>query len=422
MFLDEVEISVQAGNGGAGAVSFRRERYDPRGGPNGGHGGNGGNVILVADANYNTLHHFVGTKSFRAKNGEGGSGSNKFGKNGEDLILKVPMGTIVLEHGTLVADLTENDKTWLAASGGLGGKGNANFVSSTRQAPRFAELGEPCEKRKLKLELKLLADVGIIGLPSVGKSTLISVVSSARPKIAAYPFTTLVPNLGVVAHHRKNFVVTDLPGLIRGASCGRGLGHQFLRHAERVQFFWHLIDGSSLTPVSDFRTIHQELKKFNPALAKKPTIIVISKADILDEKTIELVTQKLKKACRQTPFVISAATHSGIKELLNYTLESLEKTKPVKAEPPKITIFRPHLEPKSKSFNVRRKNKKLFFIDGPRLNQIVVMSDITNPEALARIQDVLKKFGVNRELARAGAEPGAIVEIAKKRFEWWGQS
>jgi len=416
MFLDEVEISIRAGKGGAGAVSFHREKFITKGGPDGGHGGYGGNVVIRATANKNTLHHFKGVKLFAARNGESGAGRLRAGKAGEDLFLDVPVGTLILENGKLIADLISDNETFLAARGGLGGKGNSNFCSSTRQTPRFAELGEPGEERNLKLELKLLADIGIIGLPSVGKSTLISVISQARPKIAEYHFTTLQPNLGVVEHHGENFVVSDLPGLIRGASRGKGLGYQFLRHAERVRFFWHLIDATSRTPVGDHKAIREELRKFNPQLAEKPEILVFSKSDLVDSK----IFAKLRKKFDQKNFVICAPTHFGIDELLSFSLEILAKTKlhEPKIEK-KIPIFRPHLEQRSKSFFVKRKNKKLFLVNGPRLNQIVVMSDLTNPEAFARVQDVLKKFGVNRELSKNGAEVGATIEIAGKKFEWW---
>ena len=421
MFLDEVEISIRAGKGGAGAVSFHREKFITKGGPDGGHGGSGGNVLIRATVNCNTLHHFKGVKLFAAKNGEGGAGNLRAGKSGADLILDVPVGTLILEDGKLIADLTANGEIFLAARGGLGGKGNANFTSSTRQLPRFAELGEPGEEKNLKLELKLLADVGIIGLPSVGKSTLISVVSKARPKIADYHFTTLQPNLGVVEHFEQNFVVSDMPGLIKGASRGKGLGHQFLRHAERVRLFWHLIDGTSPTPLTDYKTIREELRKFNPELAEKPEIVVISKADICENNVLQKLAKKLKEKIGEDVFIIAAPTHRGVKEVLDLTAQKLQKTKSeaenLKSE---IPVFRPHLEPKSKAFSVKRKNKKLFLVDGPRLNQIVIMSDLTNPEALARVQDVLNKFGVNRELSRAGAEPGATIEIAGKQFEWWG--
>ncbi|MCF7846437.1 MAG: GTPase ObgE [Candidatus Peribacteraceae bacterium] len=421
MFLDEVEISIRAGKGGAGSVSFHREKYVTKGGPDGGHGGHGGNVLIRATANRNTLHHFKGVKLFTAENGEGGAGQLRAGKGGADLTLEVPVGTLVLDNGKLVADLVSDGQTFLAAHGGLGGKGNSNFTSSTRQLPRFAELGEPGEEKRLKLELKLLADIGIIGLPSVGKSTLISVISKARPKIAAYHFTTLQPNLGVVEHFDENFVVSDMPGLIRGASRGKGLGHQFLRHAERVRLFWHLLDGTSPTPLTDYKTIREELRKFNPELAEKPEILIVSKADICENNALQKLKTKIEKKTGKPVFIIAAPTHRGTKELLDLTTQELQKTKSeTKVADPEIPTFRPHLEAKSKSFSVTKKNKRLFLVEGPRLNQIVVMSDVANPEALARVQDVLSKFGVNRELVRAGAEAGVTIEIAGKRFEWWG--
>ncbi|MDD3066788.1 MAG: GTPase ObgE [Candidatus Gracilibacteria bacterium] len=420
MFLDEVEISVKAGDGGNGGMSFHRAKYVAKGGPDGGNGGCGGNVILRATANLNTLQHFKGVKLFLGGNGASGGGQLMAGKAGEDKILEVPVGTLILKNGKIVKDLAKVGESFLAVRGGLGGKGNANFTSSTRQAPRFAELGEPGELKKLKLELKLVADVGIIGLPSVGKSTLISKISAARPKIAAYHFTTLTPNLGVVDFKNNSFVVTDLPGLIKNASKGKGLGIQFLKHAERVNFFWHLVDATSSTPTTDYRVIREELRKFNPKLAAKPEIVVLNKADIVDETALEKIAQKLEKVCKSKPLIISAATKNGVEILLNKTIEALGKmNKPAENLEP-LPVFRPHLEEKSKSFTVKRKNKNLYLVDGPRLNQIVIMSDTTNVDAVARIQDVLNRMGVNRELRRAGAEDGAKIEIAGKRIEWWG--
>lgn len=419
MFLDEVAITVRSGCGGDGVVSFRREKYVTRGGPDGGNGGLGGSVILRADANKNTLQHFRGVKLFAAQSGERGGRQNKAGAGGEDLVLSVPVGTLIFENKKLLVDLAESGASFCAARGGLGGKGNANFVSSVRQAPRFAELGEPGTARQLDLELKLVADGGIIGLPSVGKSTLISVVSAARPKIAAYHFTTLAPNLGVVTHRDASFVITDLPGLIRGASRGLGLGHKFLRHTERVRFFWHLVDGSSPTPVADYRTIRTELTKFNPALAEKPELVVISKADILTPAALRSVAAKIKKVIGRSPLIISAVAQSGLTALLDATLPLLPKSEPAPSVP-KLKIFQPQFAEKSRAFVIKRQNKKLYFVTGQRLSQIVSMSDLENPEALARVQDVLRKFGVTRELARLGAAAGTRLEIAGKRFEWWG--
>ena len=421
MFLDEVEISIRAGKGGNGCVSFHREKYITKGGPDGGNGGHGGNVLIRATANRNTLHHFKGVKLFAAKNGNGGEGGNRAGKAGQDLILEVPVGTLIVENGKLIADLVQDGEVFLATRGGLGGKGNANFCSSTRQMPRFAELGEPGEEKDLKLELKLLADVGIIGLPSVGKSTLISVISSAKPKIADYHFTTLQPNLGVVNHRDETFVVSDMPGLIKGASRGKGLGHQFLKHAERVRVFWHLVDGNSPTALTDWRTIREELRKFNPKLAQIPEVLVLSKADLAENNSLQKIAVKFGEKTGSKVFVISAPTHRGVEELLNFSLEILAETKADEPETKKeLPIFRPHMEAQSKAYAVKKKNKKLFIVTGPRIEQIAVMSDFANPEAIARVQDILEKFGICREIRRLGGAAGVKIEIAEKRFEWWG--
>ncbi len=421
MFLDEVKITVRAGKGGHGCVSFLRLKYMPKGGPDGGHGGHGGNVLLHADPNKNTLYHFASRKLFEAPKGKQGAGRDMAGLAGADLTLDVPVGTLVFEGDKQIADLSEPNQVYLAARGGLGGKGNSNFATSTRQIPKFAELGEPGEERQIHLELKLVADVGIIGLPSVGKSTLISVISAARPKIAEYHFTTITPNLGVASHRGESFVVTDLPGLIKGASSGKGLGHQFLKHTERVRFFLHLVAADSPSLITDYRTIRDELRKYNPKLAEKPEIIVLSKSDLLQPTELAKVKAKLEKASKAKVLTLSAPIHDGLTAVLDTTLQTLKKVQPkVETESKEIPVFQPHLEQKSRSFTVKRQNKKLYIVAGPRLNQIVVMSDLANDQAVARVQDVLNKFGVARELRRLGAESGATLEIAGKRLEWWG--
>ncbi len=412
---------MRAGKGGHGCVSFLRLKYMPKGGPDGGHGGHGGNILLRADPNKNTLYHFASRKIFEAGKGKQGEGRDKAGLAGDDRILDVPVGTLVFdEAGKQIADLSTPGQIWLGARGGLGGKGNSNFATSTRQIPRFAELGEPGEERKVRLELKLVADVGIIGLPSVGKSTLISVISAARPKIAEYHFTTITPNLGVTSHRGESFVVTDLPGLIKGASRGKGLGHQFLKHTERVRFFLHLVAADSPSVVTDYRTIRAELNKYNPELTKKPEIIVLSKSDLLQPAELEKIKTKLEKVSKAKVLTVSAPIHDGLTAVLDSTLQTLKKTRPkTEIKSKELPVFRPHLEQKSRSFSAKRKNKKLYLVDGPRLNQIVIMSDLNNGEAVARVQDVLNKFGVARELRRLGAESGATIEIAGKRLEWW---
>lgn len=320
-FIDEVKIRVIAGDGGRGCVSFRREKFVPRGGPSGGNGGNGGDVIAVADPQLTTLLDLRYQKLYKAGRGQHGMGSDCHGHRGDDRIIKVPVGTIIRDAttGELIGDLQAAGERVIVATGGRGGKGNAHFVSSTHRSPRFAQPGESGEERELDIELRLLADVGIIGLPNAGKSTLISVISSVRPKIADYPFTTLVPNLGVVGYDDKSFVVADIPGLIEGAHEGHGLGHKFLRHVTRTSLLIHLIDGSQINsddPLKDWRTVNHELALFDPALAQKPQIVVINKIDLAEAREqAQAVARELPQPYRP-PYLISAATTEGIQALV----------------------------------------------------------------------------------------------------------
>jgi GTP-binding protein len=320
-FIDEVKIRVIAGDGGRGCVSFRREKFVPRGGPSGGNGGNGGDVIAVADPQLTTLLDLRYQKLYKAGRGQHGMGSDCHGHRGDDRIINVPVGTIIRDAATgeLMGDLQAAGERVVVASGGRGGKGNAHFVSSTHRSPRFAQPGEPGEERELDIELRLLADVGIIGLPNAGKSTLISVISSVRPKIADYPFTTLVPNLGVVGYDDKSFVVADIPGLIEGAHEGHGLGHKFLRHVTRTSLLIHLIDGSQINPedpLKDWRTVNHELALFDPALAQKPQIVVINKIDLAEAREqAQAIAKELPQPYRP-PYLISAATTEGVQALV----------------------------------------------------------------------------------------------------------
>lgn len=323
-FVDYVKIYVKAGHGGRGCVSFRREKYVPKGGPNGGDGGRGGHVIIKATRDLNTLLDLKYQREYKAKKGQHGMGKNMHGRDGEDMIINVPIGTIIKDADTLetVADFDKQDAQVTAAKGGRGGLGNSHFMTATRQAPKFAQPGEPGEEKNLLIELKLLADVGLIGLPNAGKSTLISVISSAKPKIADYPFTTLIPNLGVVKlKDYKSFVVADIPGLIEGAHKGSGLGFQFLRHVERTSIILHLVDVSDVPetdPVADLEKINNELKLYSPELLKKPQAVVGSKTDIAIEKNR---LDELSKHCRKNKidfFPISAATGKGIEKLISY--------------------------------------------------------------------------------------------------------
>jgi len=320
-FIDEVKIRVIAGDGGRGCVSFRREKFVPRGGPSGGNGGGGGDVIAVADPQLTTLLDLRYQKLYKAGRGQHGMGSDCHGHRGDDRIIKVPVGTIIRDAttGELIGDLQAAGERVIVATGGRGGKGNAHFVSSTHRSPRFAQPGEPGEERQLDIELRLLADVGIIGLPNAGKSTLISVISSVRPKIADYPFTTLVPNLGVVGYDDKSFVVADIPGLIEGAHQGRGLGHKFLRHVTRTSLLIHLIDGSQIDPddsLKDWRTVNEELALFDPALAQKPQIVVINKIDLAEAREHARAFAKEIPERYRPLYLISAATTEGVQTLV----------------------------------------------------------------------------------------------------------
>jgi GTPase len=332
-FIDEVKIRVIAGDGGRGCISFRREKFIPRGGPNGGNGGKGGDVIALADPQLTTLLDLRYQKQYKAGRGEHGLGKDQHGKTGEDRIIKVPVGTIIRDAGTgeLVGDLKEAGQQVVVAAGGRGGKGNAHFVSSTNRSPRFAQPGEPGEDKELEIELRLLADVGIIGLPNAGKSTLIAAISAVRPKIADYPFTTLVPNLGVVGYGEgKSFVVADIPGLIEGAHEGHGLGDKFLRHVTRTSVLIHLLDASNIDekdPLAEWKTVNRELELFDPELGKKPQIVVANKIDLpAGKQRAKLLAKKLPKGY-QPLHAISAATTDGVRALVQYVGMRLEEIK-----------------------------------------------------------------------------------------------
>jgi GTPase len=337
-FIDEVRIKVKAGDGGRGCVSFRREKYVPRGGPNGGDGGDGGDVVMIADSEFTTLLDLRYQKQYRAGRGEHGRGKDQYGKRGEDRIIAVPVGTVIRDLGTgeMLADLTCAGARVVVAAGGKGGKGNARFVSSINRSPRHAQSGLPGEERELDIELKLIADVGIVGLPNVGKSTLIGAISAARPKIADYPFTTLVPNLGVVSYEEgKSFVVADIPGLIEGAHRGEGLGHKFLRHVSRTGLLVHLLDASGMTEenqLADWVTVNRELELFDPALARKPQIVVANKIDLPEGRARAAILEKLLVSSRHPVCAISAVTGEGLRELTRLIGSELEKARAERGE------------------------------------------------------------------------------------------
>lgn len=419
-FADEAEINVKAGNGGNGSFSFRREKYITKGGPDGGNGGDGGSIILQADENLNTLVNFVSQKHFKAGHGEQGLDNNKYGAAGEDSILKVPVGTIVFEKETnkQIADLTKIGEQVIVASGGLGGKGNSNFKSSTRQAPDFAELGEPGEEKEVKLELKLIADVAIIGYPSVGKSTLISRISNAKPKIADYPFTTLVPNLGVVKVDQTDFVVADIPGLIEGAHEGKGLGIAFLKHIERAEILVHLLDLTHEDLVDEFEKLNLELKSYSDVLAGKEQIVVFNKADATIPEIIEEVKKNFKK---YKPLFISSVSGEGIDPFLyrlkDEVIAHQKKKNSMKPEE-EFKVFRPHLEiSNTKNFKVE-KDGKAFRVIGKRIEQLAIMTDMTKKGGIFRMHDILAKIGAYREMKKLGGKDGDKIHIGKRTFDY----
>ncbi len=433
MFCDELKLKITAGDGGNGGLSFRREKFVPHGGPDGGDGGRGGDIIFRANPNFNTLSHLANRKMYKAESGGKGRGNNMTGKNAEDLILDVPQGTIIYtsDKNQILADLNKVDDQIILAKGGKGGLGNLRFASSTNQAPRFAENGEPGEDKEILLELKLVADVGLIGLPSVGKSTLISVISNARPKIAAYHFTTLTPNLGVVSMAQfggsssESFVVADIPGLIEGASEGKGLGHKFLRHVSRTKILVHIIDVTSENTQKDYKTINAELKLFDKKLPKLRQITVLNKIDMLDKETLEKKLKEIKKIIgRAKIFPISCMTKEGLKSLMFEVFKELsslrkeEKKEIRKVNQTKVTvpILHPHLEKVKFIITKIEKTKEntIFHINGKRIEQLVTMTEIRNPEGLERIYHFLGRMGIQKAIEKKGATFGDSIAIKGK--------
>ncbi|SMB92839.1 GTP-binding protein [Thermanaeromonas toyohensis ToBE] len=420
MFYDEAKIYVRGGDGGNGAVAFRREKYVPRGGPSGGDGGRGGSVILEADPGLRTLVDFHYRTHYRAERGEHGQGKNKHGRSAPDLVLRVPVGTVVRDAETnkILADLVYPGQQVVVAAGGRGGRGNARFATPWNQAPTFAEKGEPGEERWLLLELKLLADVGLIGLPNAGKSTLLSRISAARPKIADYPFTTLTPNLGVVRlDEEHSFVVADIPGLIEGAHRGAGLGLKFLRHIERTRILVHVLEVGLLTKeevLRNFRIVNEELSHYSPKLLERPQVIAANKIDLPGgQENVEFIKASLGSSYRIFP--ISALKGEGIEPLLWYLTEllaSLPETGPIilKDEYEETSVIKPPV-------TILRQGD-VFLVSGPEVERRVAMTDFNNEAAVYRLQQALKRLGVEEALRRAGARPGDTVRIGNQEFEW----
>jgi GTP-binding protein len=421
VFIDEAVIEVEAGRGGDGCVSFRREKHVPRGGPDGGDGGDGGSVILVADTHLSTLLDFHYKRRYKAGSGGHGSGSNRKGRNGKSITLRVPVGTLVYDAdtGDLLADLSRPGMRFVAARGGKGGRGNAHFATPTRQTPRFAEKGLPGERRTLRLELKLLADVGIVGMPNAGKSTLISRISAAKPKIADYPFTTLVPNLGVVRYQDQSFVVADIPGLIEGAHAGVGLGHQFLRHVERARLLLYLLDVSpfaTVPPLEAFETLRRELELYNPDLARKPALVALNKIDTLapDERAALDAVRCAIEAHGYEVFPISAYTGEGLEALLARLAQRVAEL------PPPEPLIEPAPEvakPAHQPTHVYR-DGEVFVVEGTLPLEIVQRTDFGNHEAVLRMQKRLKGLGVFRRLQELGAQEGDTVRIGEVELEY----
>lgn len=422
MFTDYVKIIVKSGDGGDGAISFRREKYVAAGGPDGGDGGKGGDVYFTVDPDANTLIDFRFKKKFKAESGKSGEGNHRYGKSGDDLYIKVPLGTVIkdAESGKVLADLCEKGQTEKVFPGGRGGKGNSHFATSTRQAPHFSQGGEKGIEKEIILELKLLADVGLIGFPNVGKSTFLSVVTSATPKIADYHFTTLEPNLGVVkSEYGDSFVIADIPGIIEGASDGTGLGLQFLRHIERTRLLLHVIDASGVegrNPVEDFNTINNELKNYSEKLSKRTQIIVANKADLIQDETEYKKLEKLAKEKGLTIFRISGVTGQGVKELLDYvskTLKTLPKEELVEIEDRKVY----ELEDKDE-FTITREDG-MFVVDGPGVQRIMRKVNLEDNESMYYFQKCLEQLGVNKKLKEAGVQEGDTVKVVDWELEWY---
>ncbi len=421
MFTDYVKIIAKAGNGGNGAISFRREKYVAAGGPDGGDGGNGGNIYFEVDPDSNTLIDFRYNKKFKAENGKNGEGAHKYGKSGEDLYIKVPIGTIIRDAKTnrILADLSHKGQKELILVGGRGGKGNSHFATSTRQAPRFAQDGENGEEKELILELKLLADVGLIGFPNVGKSTFLSMTTSATPKIADYHFTTLEPNLGVVKNeYGDSFVIADIPGIIEGASQGTGLGIQFLRHIERTRLLLHVIDVSGSegrNPVDDFYKINTELAKYSEKLSKRKQIIVANKIDIMQNENLYLELEKVAKENKMEIFKISAATKQGISELIKYVSQIL-KTLP-KEDLTEVIDRKVYTLEDEEDYRIEKEDG-VFVIKGEAVERVMRRVNIADNESLYYFQKSLEDLGVNQKLKEMGVKEGDIVKINDYELEW----
>ncbi len=419
-FIDTATVLVKAGAGGNGKLSFRHEKFIDKGGPDGGDGGHGGNVVLVGSRNQNTLANFRFQRELSAEPGMPGGQSDKHGKNGADLLVPVPVGTMAIdEQGRIVADVDQDGKQITIAKGGGGGYGNAHFISSVRQAPRVAEKGEEGETFTVKLELKVIADVGLVGLPNAGKSTLLSIISNARPEIADYPFTTLVPNLGVVDIDKKaSLLLADIPGLIEGAAEGKGLGDDFLRHVERTAVLLHMVDAYQEDVAAAYKTIQDELRAYKVDLTDRPQIVVLTKIEGLDEDIVKDQLSKLKKAAPKGTllFAISAKTKQGVPELLRAALQMVEaqRAKERAAEAavaaPAVPVLT--LEDEGDAWHVS-KDEDAFVVNGTKIERFAMRTDFNNPAGVERLRDIMQRQGIMHELVRQGINPGDSIRIGR---------
>jgi GTP-binding protein len=417
MFVDRVSVSIRAGNGGDGALSFRHEKFRARGGPDGGDGGNGGDVILRASRNQNTLAAFRYQKLLQAKNGQPGAKRKRHGKKGENLDVQVPVGTVVANSaGDILADLTNDGQSIVIVKGGKGGFGNAHFTSSTRQVPRIAEKGEKGESLDAALELKMIADVGIVGLPNAGKSTLLSVISNAKPEIADYPFTTLRPNLGVAdIDSRHSLLFADIPGLIEGASQGKGLGDEFLRHVERTNVLLHLIDAYNEDVTSAYKTIIKELANYKVDLSGRPQVVTLTKTEGFDKKKLDTKLKQLKKAVPKNTLLLASSSlgRQGLDELLRTLVKKVEQARKKtakKADKTELPVI--GIRPSEDDWHIQ-KTKDGFIVTGIKIERFARRTDFNNPEGVERLQDIARKMGIIRELEKQDIEPGQSISIGQ---------
>lgn len=411
MFVDKVNLKVKAGDGGNGAVSFRHEKYVDHGGPDGGDGGDGGNIVLRASENQNTLAKFRYNKLLVAEGGVAGSKRRKHGKRGNDLVVEVPVGTVVTIEGKEVADLVQSGQQFVLAKGGNGGFGNAHFASSTRQAPRVAEKGAPGEEFDAEFELKMIADVGLVGLPNAGKSTFLSKVSNAKPEVANYPFTTLNPNLGVVDTGGDSLLIADIPGLIEGASLGKGLGDEFLRHVERTAILLHLIDAYQENVASTYNIILKELSTYEVDLSKKPQIVALTKIEGLDEDIVNEKISELKKVVPKSTPIVAISAHSGagvpsLLKALQKRATQIRQEAVTSVEKESIPVLT--LKDNSSRWNVEKKRKS-FVVTGTKIEAFAAKTDFSNPHGVERLRDIMKKMGIMHELERKGVEAGCLI-------------